>query len=159
MMMKVRGKVKPGAGSEPALLEKHQVVPNRRTNHYQKYRTCKCVVWDYDERKGEDETRCRLIACSSRKAPRGPPGLMSPSDGRIAINSMCNCVVWDDDEKKGGGETRCRLIVCSSRKAPRGPRALMSPSDWRIAINSTCNCVVWDDDESKGEKHQGGRQA
>ena len=26
-------------------------------------------------------------ACSSRKAPSGPPGLTSPSDGRIAINS------------------------------------------------------------------------
>ena len=47
-----------------------------------------CVVWDEDdERKGEGETRCRLIACSSRKAPRGPPGLTSPSDRRIAINS------------------------------------------------------------------------
>ena len=34
---------------------------------------CNCVVWDDDERKGESETRCRLIACSSRKAPRGPP--------------------------------------------------------------------------------------
>ena len=45
-----------------------------------------CVVWgDGDERKGE--TRSRLIACSSRKAPRGPPGLTSPSDGLIAINS------------------------------------------------------------------------
>ena len=34
-----------------------------------------CVVWDDDddddERKGEGETRCRHIACSSRKAPRG----------------------------------------------------------------------------------------
>ena len=30
---------------------------------------------------------CRLIACSSRKAPRAPPGLTSPSDGQIAINS------------------------------------------------------------------------
>ena len=48
---------------------------------------CSCVVWDDDERKGEGETRCRLIACSSRKAPRGPPGLTSPSDGQIAINS------------------------------------------------------------------------
>ena len=46
-----------------------------------------CVVCDDDERKGEGETRCRLIACSSRKAPRGPPGLTSPSGGRIAINS------------------------------------------------------------------------
>ena len=27
-------------------------------------------------------------AGSSRKAPRGPPGLTSPSDGRIAINSI-----------------------------------------------------------------------
>ena len=45
-----------------------------------------CVVWDDDESKGEGETRCRLIACSSRKASRGPPGLTSPSDGRIAIN-------------------------------------------------------------------------
>ena len=46
-----------------------------------------CVVWDDDERQGEGETRCRLIACSYRKAPMGPPGLMSPSDGRITINS------------------------------------------------------------------------
>ena len=31
-----------------------------------------CVVWDDDdEKKGQGETRCRLIACSSRKAPRG----------------------------------------------------------------------------------------
>ena len=44
-------------------------------------------VWDDDEWKGEGDTRCCLIACSSRKAPRGPPGLTSPSDGRIAINS------------------------------------------------------------------------
>ena len=29
-----------------------------------------CVVWDDDERKGEGETRCRIIACSSREAPR-----------------------------------------------------------------------------------------
>ena len=43
---------------------------------------------DDDERKGEGETRCRIIACASRKAPRGPPGLTSPSDGRIAINSI-----------------------------------------------------------------------
>ena len=40
-----------------------------------------CVVWDDDDRKGEGETRCRLLACSSRKAPRGPPGLTSPSNG------------------------------------------------------------------------------
>ena len=46
-----------------------------------------CVVWDDDERKGKGEIRCRLIACSSRKAPRGPPGLTSPSYGRIAIDS------------------------------------------------------------------------
>ena len=41
-----------------------------------------CVVWDDDddERKGEGETRCRLIAWSYRKAPRGPPGLTSPSE-------------------------------------------------------------------------------
>ena len=35
----------------------------------------------------EGETRCRPIACSSRKAPRGLPRLTFPSDGRIAINS------------------------------------------------------------------------
>ena len=47
-----------------------------------------CVVWDDDdERKGEGETQCQFIACSSRKAPRRPPGLTSPSDGQIAINS------------------------------------------------------------------------
>ena len=38
-----------------------------------------CVVLD-DERKGEGETRCRIMACSSQKAARGPPGLTSPSD-------------------------------------------------------------------------------
>ena len=65
------------------------------------------VVWDDDDRKGDCETRCRLIAYSSRKAPT------SPSDGRIAINStICflniHTVVWDDDERNGEGETRCR---------------------------------------------------
>ena len=40
-----------------------------------------CVVWDDDESKGEGETECRLIACSSQKAPRGAPGLTSLSDG------------------------------------------------------------------------------
>ena len=37
-------------------------------------------MWDDDDddRKGEGETRCRLIACSSRKAPRGPPGFNVP---------------------------------------------------------------------------------
>ena len=39
------------------------------------------------KKRGEDDTRCRLIACSSRKAPRWPPDLTSPSDERIAINS------------------------------------------------------------------------
>ena len=38
-----------------------------------------CIVWDDDERMGEGETRCRLVACSSRKAPRGPPGLTDES--------------------------------------------------------------------------------
>ena len=48
-----------------------------------------CVVWDYGDgdRKEEGETQCWLIACSSRKAPRRLPGLTSPSDDRIAINS------------------------------------------------------------------------
>ena len=44
-----------------------------------------CMEWWWKE--GEGDTRCRLIAFSSRKVPRGPPGLTSPSDGRIAINS------------------------------------------------------------------------
>ena len=44
-------------------------------------------VWD-DERKGEGESQCWLIAYSSRKAQRRPPGLTSPSDGQIAINSI-----------------------------------------------------------------------
>ncbi|KAJ4434329.1 hypothetical protein ANN_22886 [Periplaneta americana] len=38
-------------------------------------------------RKGEGETRCRHVAYSCRIASRGPPGLTSPSDGRITINS------------------------------------------------------------------------
>ena len=42
MMMKRREKVKPGAGLQPALLEKHEGaarlnVPIRRTNRYQQY--------------------------------------------------------------------------------------------------------------------------
>ena len=38
--------------------------------------------------KGREKVKpgAGLIACSSRKAPRWPPGLTSPSDGRIAIN-------------------------------------------------------------------------
>ena len=32
-----------------------------------------CVVWADDERKGEGEIRCRLIACSSRKARLNVP--------------------------------------------------------------------------------------
>ena len=35
-------------------------------------------MWDDNERKGEGETWCRLIACSSQKAPRGPPALHVP---------------------------------------------------------------------------------
>ena len=46
-----------------------------------------CVVWDDGDRKEEGETRCPLIACSSRKAPRRLSGITSPSDSRIAINS------------------------------------------------------------------------
>ena len=42
---------------------------------------------DDDERKGESETRSRLIVCSSRKSTCGQSGITSPSDGRIAINS------------------------------------------------------------------------
>ncbi|KAJ4442950.1 hypothetical protein ANN_04548 [Periplaneta americana] len=38
-------------------------------------------------RKEEGETRCRHVAYSCRIALRGPPGLTSPSDGRITINS------------------------------------------------------------------------
>ena len=47
-----------------------------------------CVLWDDGERKGEGQTRFRLIACSSRKARMEPPGLTSPSDGRISISSI-----------------------------------------------------------------------
>ena len=53
-------------------------------------RKCLCsvtVFWNNDERTGEGETRYWLISFSSHKAPSGPPDLMSPSDGRIAINS------------------------------------------------------------------------
>ena len=39
--------------------------------------------------KGREKVKpgAGLIACSSRKAPRVPLGLTSPSDGRITINS------------------------------------------------------------------------
>ena len=58
------------------------------------------TVWDDDddERKGGGETQCRLIACSSRKAPRGPPGLTSPSVRRIAINStICLLNIYSEE--------------------------------------------------------------
>ena len=32
--------------------------------------------------RGEGETQCRHIACSSQKAPRGLPGLTSPTNGK-----------------------------------------------------------------------------
>ena len=52
-------------------------------------------MWDDDdERKGEGETRCWLIACSSQKAPRGLRGLTSPSDGRIAIVGLEEMVLF-----------------------------------------------------------------
>ena len=35
----------------------------------------------------KEREKVKPSAGSSRKAPRGPPGLTSPSDGRIAINS------------------------------------------------------------------------
>ena len=35
-------------------------------------------MWDDGERKGERETRCRLTACSSRKAPREAARLNVP---------------------------------------------------------------------------------
>ena len=64
-----------------------------------------CGVWDEDdERKGQGETQCRLIACSSQKAPRGPPGLTSPSNGRIAINSII-CLL--DIQYITGGCVKC----------------------------------------------------
>ena len=53
-----------------------------------------CVGWWWKEGR-RWKTQCRLIACSSRKAPRGPPGLTSPSDGRIAINSTISGRVWN----------------------------------------------------------------
>ncbi|KAJ4426826.1 hypothetical protein ANN_26625 [Periplaneta americana] len=65
---------------------------------------CKCsvsVVYvmsdDDDEmmmemRKGERETRCRHVVYSCRIAPRGQPGLTSPSEGQITIN--CDLYVF-----------------------------------------------------------------
>ena len=65
---------------------------------------CSCsviVLCNDDERKGEGETRCRLIACSSQKAPRGPPGLTYSSDGRIVINSTI-CLLKIHNEEAFG---------------------------------------------------------
>ena len=44
-----------------------------------------------DMKEGEGETRCRYVTYSGRKAPRGPPGLTSPSKaGRFTIkNDIC----------------------------------------------------------------------
>ena len=74
-----------------------------------------------DERKGESETRCRFIACSSQKAPRGPPGLTSPSDGQIAINStICLLNIHTAEgflysilEKVEVRVTMCNCFACS----------------------------------------------
>ena len=63
-----------------------------------------CCVEDY-ERKGEGEIRCRLIACSSRKASRGLPGYQQyymPSQhtycGRV-WNLIQDCDVQSNDLK------------------------------------------------------------
>ena len=72
---------------------------------------CLCsiiVLWSVRCWWWEVETRCRLIAFSSRKAPRGPPDLTSPSDGRIAINST-KCLL--NTRTAEGFKTR----VCKSR--------------------------------------------
>ena len=67
-----------------------------------------CGVWDDDERKGEGETWCQLIACSSQKAPRGPPGLMSPSHGQIAINgTICLLNIYTVDAAYNWRSQKC----------------------------------------------------
>ena len=43
---------------------------------------------EYEMRNAEVETRCRHIY-SDQKALRRPPGLTSPFEGQIAINSTC----------------------------------------------------------------------
>ena len=80
-------------------------------------------MWDDDERKGEGETRCQLRAYSSRKAPRRPPGLTTPSDGQITINSIICLLniqgVNDIDCQKNMGDTsqstyqKCLIQFCS----------------------------------------------
>ena len=48
---------------------------------------CLCGVIVLCEMMMKGREKVKPGACSSRKAPRGPPSLTSPSDGRIAINS------------------------------------------------------------------------
>ena len=77
-----------------------------------------CVVWDDDERKGEGETRSRLIACSSRKAR------MSPSDGWIAINSTI-CLLNIHTAKGFGIYSRTVMYNLAIRKCTSPP--LLAP--------------------------------
>ena len=62
--------------------------PDRESNPGPLHGKCACYHLLHSsghEWKGEGEIRWWLIACFSRKASRGPPGLTSPSYGWIAI--------------------------------------------------------------------------
>ena len=50
------------------------------------YVWCNCVVWDDDE-KGRRWNPVPAHSLLFSKSTKGPPGLTSPSNGRIAINS------------------------------------------------------------------------
>ena len=94
---------------------------------------CYCVVWDDDERKGEGETRCRLIACSSRKAPRGPPDLTSPSDGRIATNSII-CLLNIHTAEEFGILSRTVMYNLAIRKCTSPPILAPEVANFQIKI-------------------------
>ena len=89
-------------------------------------------MWDDDERKGECETRCWLTACSSRKAPRGPPGLTSPSDGWIAINSAI-CLLYLFHSKMIPGK-------CESEK--RKVEEVRHKKKYPIIVRQD-SCAIW----------------
>ena len=62
--------------------------------------------------------------CSPRKAPRGPPGLTSPSDGRIAINSTI-CLLNIHTAEGFGIESRTVMYDLAFKKCTSPP--LLAP--------------------------------
>ncbi|KAJ4435449.1 hypothetical protein ANN_18064 [Periplaneta americana] len=77
--------------------------------------------WMRMVRKGEGKTRCRHVAYSCRITPRGPPGLTSPFDRRITINSD-TCLPFEQGIVAPHGKAPCKADLSNFKgKIVPGP--------------------------------------